>query len=100
LPPKWRTFYRPKMSSRMGGRLQVWDESVGEYTIERFDEVRNGQALCYVSDGSEEFTEDWLKDRLHGMTYQAYQSIFSFSAMDLYGIQTMSEADLGDVLLG
>src|SRR5699024_7520759 len=45
-------------------------------------------------------TEDWLKKRLHGMTYQTYHSIFSFSAEDLYGIQTMSEADLGEVLLG
>lgn len=96
--PKWRTFYRPKTSSRMGGRLRVWDGAIGEYTIERFDEVRNARAICYTSDGNEH-PESWLKDRLQGMTYETYQSIFSFSAVDLYHIRTMSEADLGDVLL-
>ena len=97
-PPKRRMLYRPKTSSRTGGRLLVLDERFGEFTIERFDEVRNGQALCYTSDGKEH-TEKWLKECLHGMTYETYQSVFSFSAMDLSDIQTMSEADLGDVLL-
>src|SRR5699024_6107018 len=97
--PKQRAFYHPKTSSRMGGRILIMDEAFGEITIERFDGVRNGQALCFTPDGNE-YTEDWLKKRLHGMTYQTYHSIFSFSAEDLYGIQTMSEADLGEVLLG
>lgn len=99
LPPKRRTFFRPKTSSRMGGRLLITDDTVGEFTIERFDEVRNGRALCYTPDGSE-YSEDWLKERLQGMTYSTYQSIFSFSALDLNDIETMSEADLGEVLLG
>lgn len=99
LTPKWRTYYRPKTSSRMGGRLLVSDESIGEFTIERFDEVRSGSALCYSHDGNE-YAEDWLRERLQGMTYQTYQSILSFSSMDLYGIETMSETDLGEVLLG
>ncbi|MFD1037652.1 AAA family ATPase [Virgibacillus byunsanensis] len=99
LPPKMRAFYRPKTSSRMGGRLTVSDPEFGEFTIERLDNVRNGAAKCFGPDGSE-FDEDWLKERLNGMTHDTYQSIFSFSAMDLYGLRNMSEEDLGEVLLG
>ncbi|MGY0694948.1 AAA family ATPase [Virgibacillus sp. FSP13] len=98
LPPKKRTFYRPKTGAKMGGRLHVADEDFGEYTIERFDEKRNGAAACYTSDGRY-FDESWLKDRLNGMTQQTYQSIYSFSATDLAGIKEMGEEDLGDVLL-
>ncbi|WP_106498107.1 ATP-binding protein [Lentibacillus sp. Marseille-P4043] len=98
LPPKKRAFYRPKTGAKMGGRLTVIDEEFGEYTIERFDEKRNGAAACYTSDGRY-FDEAWLKERLNGMTQQTYQSIYSFSAADLAGLKEMDEEDLGDVLL-
>ncbi|GAA0447848.1 MAG: AAA family ATPase [Bacillota bacterium] len=98
LPPKQREFYRPKTSGKMGGRLTVVDKGV-RFTIERFHEVRNGAAVCYTADGNEE-EEQWLKERLKGMNYAIYQSIFSFSANDLATITTMKEDDLGDVILG
>ncbi len=99
LPPKKRSFYRPKTSGKMGGKLQIYDEEVGNYTIERMDEVQNGAVTCYTFDGLTH-DESWLKDRLHGMTYQTYQSIYSFAAMDLKHVQEMKEDDLGEVLLG
>ncbi|GAB3060604.1 ATP-binding protein [Virgibacillus ainsalahensis] len=99
LPPKQRDFHRPKTSGKMGGRLTVEDPKAGRYTIVRFDEVRNGAALCYTTDG-QVHDEEWLKDRLKGMTFKTYQSIFSFSALDLNALRDMKADDLGEVLLG
>ncbi|RDW18181.1 hypothetical protein CWR48_11370 [Oceanobacillus arenosus] len=98
LPPKQRSFYQPKDSGKMGGRLTVYDADIGEYTIERQDAVRNGAAICYTENG-EEYDQAWLQERLSGMTLQTYQSIFSFSAIDLSAIKEMKEADLSDMLL-
>lgn len=77
LPPKQRNFYRPKTSGKMGGRIRLDDTETGEFTIERFDEVQNGAAVCYTADGLE-YGEDWLKERLKGMTAKTYQAIFPF----------------------
>lgn len=99
LPPKLRTFYQPKTSGKMGGRLTILDSFGETFTIERLDQVRNGTAICYTETG-EEHDEAWLRERLNGMTRATYQSIFSFSGLDLAGIKTMNEDDLGEVLLG
>jgi uncharacterized protein YhaN len=99
LTPKQRNFYRPKTSGKMGGRLTVEDPQLGVYTIERLDEVNNGAAICYTKDGKE-FDEAWLKDQLKGLTKKIYQSIFSFSAMDLHLINNIKEDDLAEMLLG
>lgn len=99
LPPKQRNSYRPKTSGKMGGRIRLDDPRTGEFTIERFDEVKNGAAVCYTADGLE-YGEVWLKEQLKGMTAKTYQAIFSFSAMDLNQLRDMKEEDLGEVLLG
>lgn len=99
LPPKKRAFFRSKTSGKMGGMLTVYDEAIGEFTVERLDEVRNGAAKCLLPNG-EEADEQWLKGRLNGMTRQTYQSIFSFDALDLSALKTMNEKDLGEILLG
>ncbi|WP_164669581.1 ATP-binding protein [Virgibacillus doumboii] len=99
LPPKKRNFFRPKTSSKMGGRLTVFDANIGEFTIERFDEIRNGAAICSTPDG-QTHDEVWLQERLNGMTHATYQSIFSFSAADLMDIRNMKEEELSEVLLG
>ncbi|MUV36604.1 uncharacterized protein JNUCC1_00407 [Lentibacillus sp. JNUCC-1] len=98
-PPKKRAFYQPKASSRMGGRLTVKDSDHQLYTIERMHHVRNGAAVCEMENG-EIYQEDWLKAQLNGMTQATYESIFSFSALDLTEIRNMKAEDLGDVLLG
>ncbi|MFZ3577320.1 AAA family ATPase [Virgibacillus sp. DJP39] len=99
LPPKKRNSFRSKTSGKMGGTLTVVDEDIGEYVIERIDEVRNGAARCLLSNG-EEAGEEWLKGRLHGITRPTYESIFSFDALDLTSLKSMKEEDLGEVLLG
>lgn len=99
LPPKQRKFYYPKTSSKMGGRLTISDAEVGEYTIERLDGKNNGAAICHLFDGKEA-DEDWLQKRLKDMTVDIYQSIFSFSALDLNHVKEMKDEDLGEILLG
>ncbi|MGP4106575.1 AAA family ATPase [Virgibacillus sp. L01] len=99
LPPKKRIYFRPKTSGKMGGRLTLFDDDYGEFTIERIDGVQNGAAICYTADG-QSYGEDWLQERLNGMTQATFQSIFSFSAADLINIRNMKEDELGEVLLG
>lgn len=99
LPPKQRNFFRPKTSGKMGGRLIITDTEIGDYIIERLDEVNNGAAICYTSDGTE-YDEDWLNQRLKGMTADVYKSIFTFSALDLKDFHLMKNDDLGEVILG
>ncbi|SHG67072.1 ATP-binding protein [Ornithinibacillus halophilus] len=96
LPPKKRAFYRPKTSSKMGGRLTLIDPTIGEFTIERFDDKWNGAAVCYTEDG--QYDEKWLKDLLSGINRKMYESIYTFSALDLNQIQSMKEEDIGEVL--
>ncbi|WP_163971345.1 ATP-binding protein [Oceanobacillus halotolerans] len=99
LPPKKRAFYQPKTSSKMGGVLTIWSPSIGEVTIERFDHVRNGAAICKTSNG-QTYDEEWLIKLLNGMTLETYQSIFSFSAVDLDVMKQMKGSDLSEVLFG
>src|SRR5699024_2213664 len=98
LPPKMRSFYRPKSSSKMGGRLTLIDDHGEAFTIERLDQVRNGAAVCDTPDGGEH-DEAWLTDRLKGMTSATYQSIFYFAEVELSQIKQKKEEDLGEVLL-
>lgn len=99
LPPRKRAFHRPKTSGKMGGRLIIVNEENEEYTIERFDEVNNGAAICYLADGNTT-SEAWLQKQLHGMTKEVYQSIYSFSALDLNHFTSINDEDLGEILLG
>ena len=98
-PPKKRQFYRPKTSGKMGGRLIVEDDVYGIYTIERLDEVKNGAATCYLSDGQIK-GDNWLMERLQGMRASSYEAVYLFSALELHHIKAMKHTDLGDVLLG
>lgn len=98
MPPRQRKWYQPKTSSKMGGHLVMSDSEIGEFTIERFDHVKNGEATCMTATG-EVYGEDWLRERLQGMNKDTFDSIFSFSALDLNGIKDMHEEELSDVLL-
>lgn len=99
LPPKQRMFYRPKTSSKMGGRLLLSHPKTGNIIIERLDNTRNGAAVCYTEDGLEH-DENWLSEQLNGLTQNTYKSIYSFDANDLSDIQNMKQEDVGDILLG
>lgn len=99
LPPRERSFYRPKTSGKMGGRLTIIDSHMGEYTIERLDERDNGQATCYLENG-ETRDERWLQLQLKGLSYKTYESVYSFSSLDLIGIDEIKDEDIGEIILG
>ncbi|MFS0671917.1 AAA family ATPase [Ornithinibacillus sp. 179-J 7C1 HS] len=99
LPPKQRKLYQPKTSSRMGGSLTVYDHEVGQYTIERLADTRNGAAICLTKDGKE-YDETWLQERLQGINEKTYKAIYSFSATDLSHLQEIKEENISEVLLG
>lgn len=92
-PPRKRAVYKPKMSSTIGGRLILTSKSVGQFTIERL----NDEVTCYLADGTTQ-NEEWLQKQLNGMTEEMYRSIYSFSALDLSGIQEMKDESLGEIL--
>lgn len=93
LPPRKRSLFQPKQSSRLGGKLTLLDQTIGEYTIERMD----GEVICYLPDGTRA-DESWLREQLGGLTRDMYESIYTFSALDLEGIQKMDETALSNVL--
>lgn len=97
-PPKKRKFYMPKNSGKLGGRLTIVDESIGEFTIERIEGQQQAKATCYLPNGIMK-DETWLKERLKGVNLAVYESIYSFSATDLVGLEQMDAKELGDVIL-
>lgn len=99
LSPKQRAFYYPKTSSKMGGRLTIYDSEIGEYTIERNDGIQNGRARCLTKSGNE-YGEKWLNSRLNGVSKPIYESIYSFDANSLSAIEHMSQGEIVEVLLG
>lgn len=92
-PPRKRSFYQPKKSSKLGGRLVVSHPIVGEFSIERLDD----ETICYLPDGTTK-DESWLNQQLKGMTEEMYRSIYSFSALDLNDIREMEDDSLGEIL--
>lgn len=93
LPPRQRQFFQPKHSSRFGGSLTIENEAVGQFTIERTAH----EFACYLQN---EATKDeaWLNETLHDLTRDTYESIYSFSALDLSEIQEMKVQQLNQVL--
>src|SRR5690625_3542890 len=98
LPPKQRKSYRPKTSGQFGGRLTIVDPNLGEYTVERLEGQKNAQATCYLPNGVIK-DEKWLTEQLNGFTYEMYQSVYSFSALDLNDFESMNAKEIGDVIL-
>ncbi|SDJ89022.1 AAA family ATPase [Sediminibacillus albus] len=99
LPPKARKQLRPKTGGRIGGRLKVFTEENGTFYIERIHEKQNGEAVCYLEDGTV-LGEDWLRQLLKGINRDQFQSVFSFDADDLTKLHSINEEDLGELLLG
>ena len=93
LPPRLRSFYKPKQSNRVGGNMTIQDKEIGTYTIERIEDEVN----CLLPSG-EKANEAWLRKQLNGLTKSMYTSVYAFSATDLSTIRNMKADDLSDVL--
>lgn len=93
LPPRQRQFFQPKHSSRFGGTLRIESDLHGVFTIERTAH----EFACYLQNDDIK-DEAWLHEALHGLTRDTYESIYSFSALDLSEIQQMKVQQLNQVL--
>src|SRR5699024_9961570 len=78
LPPRQRQFYQPKHSSRFGGSLTIASDKQDTFTFHRTAH----EFICYM--GEKEVTdENLLEEVLEGLTRETFESIYSFSALDL-----------------
>lgn len=93
LPPRKLAKYKPIHSHKIGGRLIVESDNVGRFTIERTEQ----EVVCYLKDG-EERDESWLKSELKELNRQVFESIYSFSALDLIKIKQMKQEEISNVL--
>lgn len=98
LPPRKRKFYQPKNSGKLGGRLTIIDQEIGQYTIERIEGDKNAQATCYLASG-EVRDEKWLNKQLQGFTSEIFTSVYLFSSIDLLDFEQMDGEDIGNILL-
>lgn len=98
LNSKLREQYKPKVGPNMGGQLVIEQISGINFTIERQEGVRNGQATCYLKNGDQK-DEIWLKKQFTGMTAETYKKIFSYSVLDVDRGVDFKEADLGEMIL-
>ncbi|WP_066191920.1 AAA family ATPase [Gracilibacillus timonensis] len=96
LKPKPLAAYMPKKGSALGGRITLTDIYQVPVTVER---VRGKQGVkVYTTDG-EIFDENWLNQRLKGMTRDQFESIYTFTAYELQQIQQIDNQALQEVLL-
>lgn len=98
LPPKERSFYRPKTSGTLGGQLIVVSDKGEQFSIKRVDGQNNGAAVCIFENGKTR-DEAWLKTQLKGMNAHLFASTFQFSTKDLYNFEQVEIKDIGNVLL-
>src|SRR5699024_8147808 len=97
-PQTTRSIYQSNTNITSGGGMTIDGAKFDMVTNERFTERNQGRATCYLSNGNV-CDDNWLTERLKGLTMKTYQSIYSFSALDLVGIEDMKEKDLGEVIL-
>ncbi|MEK4301004.1 AAA family ATPase [Oceanobacillus sp. FSL W8-0428] len=88
-------FYRPKTSSKLGGRMIIDHPFEGTVWIERLD----ASQVQYFANNGEERDEAWFRKLLGNMNAEAFQSIYSFSNQDLAVFQNMKESDISELLL-
>lgn len=97
MSPKEREFYRPKTSSKVGGRIILEHAEQGFIHLERLGESQ-GKAKCYDQHGTER-DEQWLRELLGNINRETFQSIYSFSNQDLSILQTIDEKDISELLM-
>ncbi|MFD1414195.1 ATP-binding protein [Oceanobacillus jeddahense] len=88
-------FYRPKTSSKLGGRMIIDHPSEGTILVERLDTTK----VRYVDNKGAERDAAWFENFLGNMNAETFQSIYSFSNQDLAELQHMNETDISELLL-
>lgn len=89
--------YQPKDGAAYGGRLWLIHPVYGEVRIERFKAKNKGQAILYFEQGTGD--EARLKELLHPLTKELFQSVFTFQQEQLSQLDKLTEEQLQTALL-
>ena len=90
--------YEPKSGGKYGGQIQLMDQLYGRCTIERIRGKSSGDVTVHFEDGTTGGEED-LKALLRHYNRASFESIFSFSLLQLQGFEKMDENELSRTLL-
>ena len=90
--------YEPKSGGKYGGQVHISDVIHGDYVIERVRGKSAGDITVYFADGTEG-GEEALKTLLRQYDRASFESVFSFSLLQLQGFEKMDELELSRTLL-
>lgn len=90
--------YEPKSGGRYGGRIYLQDPVYGKCVVERVRGKSAGDVKVYFENG-EVGEQEALDKLLRQYDRAAFESIFSFSLLQLQGFEKMSEQELSRTLL-
>ena len=90
--------YEPKSGGKYGGQIQLVDQLYGRCTIERIRGKSSGDVTIHFEDGTTGGEEE-LKALLRHYNRASFESIFSFSLLQLQDFEKMDENELSRTLL-
>lgn len=90
--------YEPKSGGKYGGQVHLVDNEYGRCTVERVRGKSSGDVTVYFENGTSG-GEEALKKLLRHYDRTSFESIFSFSLLQLQGFEKMDEDELSRTLL-
>jgi len=90
--------YEPKSGGKYGGQVHLEDETYGKCIVERIRGKSAGDVTVYFEDGTKG-GEEQLNTLLRQYDRASFESIFSFSLLQLQGFEKMDEDELSRTLL-
>lgn len=90
--------YEPRSSSKYGGQVHLVDDVYGHCVVERVGGKSAGDVKVFFGNG-EQGEEEALQKVLRQYDRAAFESIFSFSLLQLQGFEKMDEQELSRTLL-
>ncbi|MFD1926986.1 AAA family ATPase [Sporosarcina siberiensis] len=90
--------YEPKSGGKYGGQIQLIDEVYGTCVVERIRGKSAGEVTVHFQDGTTG-NEEQLKVLLRHYDRGSFESIFSFSLLQLQGFEKMNQDELSRTLL-
>lgn len=90
--------YEPKSGGKYGGLVHLVDETYGKCIVERIRGKSAGDVTVYFEDGTKG-GEEQLNTLLRQYDRASFESIFSFSLLQLQGFEKMDEDELSRTLL-
>ncbi|WP_262177292.1 ATP-binding protein [Saccharococcus sp. Marseille-Q5394] len=90
--------YEPKAGGKFGGQVHLHDEVYGNCIVERVQGKSSGDVTVYFEDGTTG-GEEAVKALVRQYDRASFESIFSFSILQLQGFERMDETELSRTLL-